>query len=118
MSRALADEVMESIGRAAQLYHRLVILVAPAGAGKTAALQDVHERMDEFTRLFPVHPDYIDTLERITSVEKREVLKTLSVAMKKLLGENIPADRPGVIAYDSYWVTLNGNAAYRAIPEI
>jgi hypothetical protein len=46
MSRALADEVMESIGRAAQLYHRLVILVAQAGAGKTAALQDVHERMD------------------------------------------------------------------------
>jgi len=45
MSRALADEVMESIGRAAQLYHRLVILVAPAGAGKTAALQDVHERI-------------------------------------------------------------------------
>ena len=46
MSRALADEVMENIGLAAQLYHRLVILVAPAGAGKTAALQDVHERMD------------------------------------------------------------------------
>ena len=46
MSRALADEVMESIGRAAQLYHRLVILVAPAGAGKTAALQDVHERIN------------------------------------------------------------------------
>jgi hypothetical protein len=45
MSRALADEVMESIGRTAQLYHRLVILVAPAGAGKTAALQDVHERI-------------------------------------------------------------------------
>ena len=45
MSRALADEVMESIGRAAQLYHRLVILVAPAGAGKTAALRDVHERI-------------------------------------------------------------------------
>ena len=45
MSRALADEVMESTGRAAQLYHRLVILVAPAGAGKTAALQDVHERI-------------------------------------------------------------------------
>ena len=45
MSRALADEVIESIGRAAQLYHRLVILVAPAGAGKTAALRDVHERI-------------------------------------------------------------------------
>jgi len=27
-------------------------------------------------RLFPVHPDYIDTFERVTAVEKREVLKT------------------------------------------
>jgi hypothetical protein len=29
---------------ATQLYFRLVMLVAPAGAGKTAVLQDVHER--------------------------------------------------------------------------
>ncbi len=38
----------------------------------------MNERMDEFVRLFPVHPDYIDTFERVTAVEKREVLKTLS----------------------------------------
>ena len=31
----------------------------------------MNERMDEFVRLFPVHPDYIDTFERITAVEKR-----------------------------------------------
>ena len=40
----LADRVINRIGQAAELYHRLVMLVAPAGAGKTAALQDVHER--------------------------------------------------------------------------
>src|SRR5699024_2930286 len=38
----------------------------------------MNERMDEFVRLFPVHPDYIDTFERVTVVEKREVLKTRS----------------------------------------
>jgi len=37
----------------------------------------MNERMDEFVRLFPVHPDYIDTFERVTAAEKREVLKTL-----------------------------------------
>jgi len=78
----------------------------------------MNERMDEFVRLFPVHPDYIDTFERVTAVEKREVLKTLSLAMKKLLSQNVPDDRPGVIAYDGYWTTLKDNAAYRAIPEI
>ncbi len=44
MAEPLADRVMKRIGQAAELYHRLVMLVAPAGAGKTAALQDVHER--------------------------------------------------------------------------
>jgi len=65
-----------------------------------------------------VHPDYIDTFERVTVVEKREVLKTLSLAMKNLLDQEVPADRPGVIAYDSYWMTLRDNSTHRAIPDI
>ena len=44
MAEPLADRVIQKIGQAAELYHRLVILVAPAGAGKTAALQDVYKR--------------------------------------------------------------------------
>jgi hypothetical protein len=78
----------------------------------------MNERVDEFVRLFPVHPDYIDTFERVTAVEKREVLKTLSLAMKKLLTQDVPEDRPGVIAYDSYWATLRENPSFRAVPDI
>jgi len=44
MAEPLADKVIRRMDQAAELYHRLVLLVAPAGAGKTAALQDVHER--------------------------------------------------------------------------
>jgi len=78
----------------------------------------MNERMDEFVRLFPVHPDYIDTFERVAAVEKREVLKTLSLAMKKLLDQEVPDDRPGLLAYDSYWETLRSNPAFRAIPDV
>jgi hypothetical protein len=78
----------------------------------------MNERMDEFVRLFPVHPDYIDSFERVTAVEKREVLKTLSLAMKKLLAQDVPDDRPGLIAYDSYWTTLRENPSCRAVPDI
>ena len=78
----------------------------------------MNERMDEFVRLFPVHPDYIDTFERVTAVEKREVLKTLSLAMKKLLGQDVPNDCPGLIAYDAYWTTLRENPSFRAVPDI
>lgn len=78
----------------------------------------LNERMDEFVRLFPIHPDYIDTFERVTVVEKREVLKTLSMGMKGILDKDVPADEPGLLAFDSYWNTLKQNASFRAIPEI
>jgi len=79
---------------------------------------NMNEQLDEFVRLFPVHPDYIDTFERVTVVEKREILKTLSVAMKEILEKDLPVDQPGLIAYDSYWSTLKQNASFRSIPEI
>lgn len=79
---------------------------------------NLNERIDEFVRLFPVHPDYIDTFERVTVVEKREVLRTLSLGMKAILDKDVPEDNPGLIAFDSYWNTLKQNASFRAIPEI
>ncbi len=78
----------------------------------------MNERMDEFVRLFPVHPDYINTFERVTAVEKRGVLKTLSLAMKRMLDQEMPDDRPGVIAYDTYWTNLRENPSFRVIPDI
>ncbi len=79
---------------------------------------NMNERMDEYVRLFPVHPDYIDTFERITVAEKREVLKTLSLSMRKLVDEEVPKDYPGLIAYDSYWPFLRDNAVFRTQPDI
>lgn len=78
----------------------------------------MNERLEEFVRLFPVHPDYIDVFEQIRVAEKREVLKTLSMAMKKLLDQDLPDDRPGLIAYDSYWASLRENPSFRAVPDI
>lgn len=45
MAEPFADRVIRRIDQATELYNRLVMLVAPAGSGKTAALHDVHERM-------------------------------------------------------------------------
>lgn len=79
---------------------------------------NLNERLDEFVSLFPIHPDYIDVFERITAVEKREILKTLSLAMKRILDEDVPLDYPKLIAYDSYWNNLRENPAFRAVPDI
>ncbi|HEC36105.1 MAG TPA: ATP-binding protein, partial [Anaerolineae bacterium] len=76
------------------------------------------ERMDDFVRLFPVHPAYLEMFERVYVAEKREVLKTLSAEMQDRLESDVPADRPGLIAYDSYWARLRENPSFRSIPEI
>jgi Asp-tRNA(Asn)/Glu-tRNA(Gln) amidotransferase C subunit len=76
------------------------------------------ERMDDFAALFPIHPDYVETFERIPIVEKRGVLQIISFAIKELVAQEVPQDRPGVIAFDGYWRVLKENAAHRALPEV
>ena len=78
----------------------------------------MNERMDEFVNLFPVHPDYIDTFEQVNAVEKRQVLKSLSISMNKLMGQMVPQDYPALVAYDSYWKELSADASYRSVPDI
>ncbi|MBU1206624.1 MAG: BREX-3 system P-loop-containing protein BrxF [Proteobacteria bacterium] len=44
MMEPLSDQIISKMNQAAELYHRLILVVAPSGAGKTTALQDVGER--------------------------------------------------------------------------
>ena len=44
MAEPLADQIIRKVKQAAELYHRLMLVVAPAGAGKTTALQDERDR--------------------------------------------------------------------------
>ena len=41
---SLADQIMRKVMQASELYYRLMLVVAPTGAGKTIALQDVRDR--------------------------------------------------------------------------
>jgi energy-coupling factor transporter ATP-binding protein EcfA2 len=76
------------------------------------------ERLEEFVRLFPVHPTYLEVFERVFVAEKREVLKTLSAEIKRCLSSEVPRDEPGLISYDTYWAFLQGDAVLRADPAI
>ena len=78
----------------------------------------MNERMEEFVRLFPVHPAYLDTFERVFVAEKREVLKTLSTAIRRIIDLDVPANDTGLIAYDSYWGVLRDNPSFRSDPAI
>ena len=78
----------------------------------------MNERMDEFVRLFPVHPEYVEVFEQIRVAEKREVLRSLSSAMKQVHDSEVPEDRLGLIAYDRYWNTLQEIPSFRTVPDI
>jgi len=78
----------------------------------------MNERMDEYVRLFPVHPEYIATFERLVFTEKRGALVTLRDQIEDLLNIDVPEDKPGLIGYDKFWETVTSNSVLRADPSI
>ncbi|MFB1485585.1 MULTISPECIES: DUF6079 family protein [unclassified Thiocapsa] len=79
---------------------------------------NMNERMDDYVRLFPVHPDYIATFDRLIFTEKRGALVTIRDQIHAILDEEIPTDRPGLIAYDRFWDTVTANSVLRSDPSI
>ena len=77
----------------------------------------MNERMDEFVRLFPVHPDYVDIFEKVMAIEKRWALKALSHTISGYLSDDLPADHPGIISYDSFWDSVKEDSSFRSHPE-
>ncbi|MCP5271841.1 MAG: ATP-binding protein [Burkholderiaceae bacterium] len=78
----------------------------------------MNERMDQYVRLFPVHPEYIATFERLVFTEKRGALVTLRDQIQAILQTEVPTDRPGLISYDSFWDTVTANSVLRADRDI
>jgi hypothetical protein len=78
----------------------------------------MNERMDEYVRLFPVHPEYIGTFERLVFTEKRGALVTLRDQIQAILNTDVPDDRPGLICYDKFWDTVTSNSVLRSDPSI
>lgn len=80
----------------------------------------MNERLDEFVRMFPVHPDYINTFERVrmAGLENRQVLKSLSRQMNELMKEDVPEDIPGIFSYDTYWNELSSEPSMKTNPEV
>jgi len=92
MAEPLAVRVIRRIGQAAELYHRLVMLVAPAGAGKTAALQDVHERTAA-----PLVNVNLELSRRMLDLTERQ----RALQLPRLLAEIVGASAADVVLLDN-----------------
>lgn len=98
MAEPLADRVIRRMSQAAELYHRLVLLVAPAGAGKTAALQDVHERTAA-----PLVNVNLDLSRRMLDLTERQ----RALQLPRLLAEIVAASVADVILLDNLEVLFD-----------
>lgn len=98
MAEPLADRVIRRIGQAAELYHRLVMLVAPAGAGKTAALQDVHERTAA-----PLVNVNLELSRRMLELTERQ----RALQLPRLLAEIVGASAADVVLLDNVEVLFD-----------
>jgi len=98
MAEPLADRVIRRIGQAAELYHRLVMLEAPAGAGKTAALQDVHERTAA-----PLVNVNLELSRRMLDLTERQ----RALQLPRLLAELVGASAADVVLLDNVEVLFD-----------
>jgi hypothetical protein len=79
---------------------------------------DWNETMDDLVNLFPIHPDYIETFQRLPIVEKRGVLQVISQAISKLANDEVSTDEPAVLSFDSFWAHILDNPQFRTNPDV
>ncbi len=91
MVESLADKILRQLDHAAGIYYRLILVVAPAGEGKTVALLDVQDRTD--APLVNVNLELsrrmLDLTERQRALELPRLLREL---VSKSEGEMILLD--------------------------
>jgi len=98
MAEPLADGVIRRIGQAAELYHRLILLAAPAGTGKTAALQDIHDRLAA-----PLVNLNLELSRRLLDLTERQ----RALQLPRLLAEIVGATGSEVVLLDNIEVLFD-----------
>jgi len=88
----LAEKLIQKLEQAKELYYRLVLLVAPAGSGKTATLRNVHERT-----LFPLINVNLELSRRMLDLTERQ--RTLQ--LPRILSEIITQSKADVVLLDN-----------------
>lgn len=100
MAKPLSDKILECIGAAAELYYRLIMVVAPVGTGKTAALHEVHERMNA-----PLININLELSRRMLNLTERQ----RALQLPRLLSEIVNASKSDVILLDNIELLIDAS---------
>jgi len=96
----LADQIAEALEQAEGLYHRLVLVVAPSGNGKTPALQAVSERKG-----FPLLNVNLELSRRLLDMPEKQ----RAFAVQDLLGEIVSQAEGHVVLLDNIEILFDAS---------
>lgn len=80
--------------------------------------KNMADRIEEYVNLYPIHPAYLETFEKVYIAEKREVLKTITLTIKEILDSEVPSEEPGLISYDAYWSYIKNSPSKRTETDV
>jgi len=92
MPEPLADQILRKLDHLADLYHRLLLVLAPAGTGKTGALQDVSKRLGA-----PLINVNLELSRRMLELTERQ----RALHLPRLLGEIVDALPSDLVLLDN-----------------
>ena len=79
MSESLSEKILKSLEHVEDLYHRLILVVAPSGRGKTRALQEVAQRIGA-----PLINVNLELSRRMLDLTERQRMLRLSELMTEI----------------------------------
>ena len=85
MAETLSQKVLARVDGAKALYHRLILLVAPSGSGKTEALREAAERAG--ARLVNLN---LELSRRMLDLTERERVLRLPDLLNEVVGKDEP----------------------------
>jgi hypothetical protein len=92
MMEALADQILNKVNTVKDIYHRLILVVAPSGSGKTVALQEVRERNGA-----PLINLNLELSRRMLDLTERQ----RALQLPRLLGDLVSSSSGEVVLLDN-----------------
>ena len=83
MAEPLADQILRKVKQTTELYHRLILVVAPAGSGKTAALKHVQDSTG--AQLINVN---LELSRRMLDLTERQRILQLPHLLGEIIGDH------------------------------
>ena len=83
MPNSLSDQIISLIQQVPELYHRLVLVVAPSGSGKTSALKEVQQSLGA-----PLINVNLEISRRMLELTTRQRALQASRLLEDILREN------------------------------